>query len=42
MDLSGVTLLDEIRQLARVVHVRVAQDDGVNLFRVEREVQQLR
>jgi hypothetical protein len=37
MDVAGVALLDEVRQVARVVHVRVAQDDGVNLPRVERK-----
>ena len=37
MDVAGVALLDEVRQIARVIHVRVAQDDGVNLLRVERE-----
>jgi hypothetical protein len=35
MDVAGVTLLDEVRQVARVIHVRVAQDDGVNQLRVE-------
>jgi len=35
MDGAIVTLLDEIRQVAGVVNVRVAQDDGVNLVRVE-------
>ena len=37
MDVAGVTLLDEVRQVARMIHVRVAQDDGVNLPRVERK-----
>ena len=37
MDVAGVALLDEVRQVARMVHVRVAQDDGVNLLRVERK-----
>ncbi len=35
MDVAGVALLDQVRQVARVIHVRVAQDDGVNLPRVE-------
>jgi len=37
MDVAGVSLLHQIRQVARVIHVRVAQDDGVNLLRIERE-----
>jgi hypothetical protein len=37
MDVAGVALLDEVRQVARMIHVRVAQDDGINLLRVERK-----
>jgi hypothetical protein len=37
MDVAGVALLDEVRQVARMIHVRVTQDDGVNLLRVERK-----
>jgi hypothetical protein len=35
---AGVTLLDEIGQVACVINVRVAQDHGVNLLRIEREI----
>ena len=37
MDRAVVALLDKVRQVARVVNVRVAQDGGVNLARVERK-----
>src|SRR5581483_12478326 len=37
MDVAGVTLPAEVGQVARVVHVRVAEDDGIDLFRIERK-----
>ena len=37
MDVAGIALFDEVRQVARVIHVRVAQDNGINLLRVERK-----
>ncbi len=37
IDIARITLLDEIGQIARVIHVRVAQDDSVNLPWIKRE-----
>ena len=38
MDRPGVALFDEIRQVAGVVNVRVAQDDGINRSWIERKI----
>jgi hypothetical protein len=37
VDFAGVTLFDEIGQIARVIDVRVAQNHGVNLPGVKRK-----
>src|SRR2546426_9687793 len=38
IDVSGVALAAEVWQIPAVVDMRVAENDGVELFRVEREV----
>jgi hypothetical protein len=37
IDISGEALFDQVREIASVVHVGMAQYDGIDLFGIKRE-----